>query len=117
MGKVKEMWKTIEGYPDYEVSTYGRVRSISRTIVVDGHERNYVSRVLRQNICSRGFANVTMSVEGHRVSKRVHRLVANAFIPRIEGKSQVLHRNGDPSNNSVGNLRWVSSIGKDSYIA
>jgi len=116
MSKVRS-WVTIEGYPDYEVSNKGEVRSKDRTLVVDGHERNYCSRLLRINVCSRGFCNVTLSVGGRRVSRRVHKLVADAFIPKVVDKPQVVHVNGDKSNNSVKNLRRVIHIGGDYFIA
>lgn len=42
------------------------------------------------------------------VSKRVHHLVAGAFIPAIKGKSFINHKDGNKFNNSVENLEWVS---------
>jgi len=49
---------------------------------------------------------VNLCVDGKSKSRRIHRLVAEAFIPRVDGINTVLHRDGDPVNCQVSNLKW-----------
>ncbi len=51
---------------------------------------------------------VTAYVDGVQQHYYVHRLVAEAFIPKPEGASEVNHKDGNPSNNRVENLEWCS---------
>lgn len=112
----KERWIECKDFENYEVSTMGNIRSIKREVLVNGVIRRYVSRLLRQNTCSRGFRNVTISVDGNRVSRRVHRLVADSFLPVDEERLHVVHKDGDKGNNNLSNLRRCTHIGTDYYI-
>jgi hypothetical protein len=90
---LEEKWKDIKGYEGYyEISNYGRVRS------------RY--QILTNQINSHKFYLVNLSVKGKGKSTRVHRLVAEAFIPKIEGKNDVFHIDGNLLNNHVNNLKW-----------
>lgn len=94
---MKEIWKDIIGFERiYEVSNYGRVRSVRS------------GRILYQSKCGgcRGYAAVCLSKDGKRYGKLVHRLVAEAFIPPVEGLSEVNHKDEDKTNNRVENLEW-----------
>jgi hypothetical protein len=57
---------------------------------------------------------VSVTENGVQKHYSVHRLVANAFIPNPENKPQVNHIDGDPSNNCVDNLEWVT--GKENVL-
>lgn len=113
----KEYWLTVNNFPNYEISNTGKVRSVERTIVVNGRNRHLISKELRSNICSRGWCNVILSDKGRGYSFRLHRLVALHFLPLKRGKEKVLHIDGDRRNNHINNLRWVSYIGRDYYVA
>lgn len=89
-----ETWKTIDDYPNYEVSNLGKVRN-SRT-----------GRVLKQGKHRQGYALVWLSDDEGRHGKSVHRLVAETYIPNPKGKPQVNHIDGNKQNNCVDNLEW-----------
>lgn len=94
---MKEKWRPIKGYEDlYEVSTFGNVRRSDGTAVyVETHHKGYLRVDLFRN--------------GVREHKKVHRLVAEAFIPNPENKPQINHKDFDTTNNRVWNLEWVTN--------
>lgn len=104
-----ESWKPIEGYEGlYEVSDQGRVRSLRKDIILKPSTPDKYWSYKRVYLCN----------EGKQVTIGVHRLVAQAFIPNPESKSQVNHINGDKTDNRALNLEWVSASTniKHSYL-
>ncbi len=65
-------------------------------------------RVLKQHN-HKGYSRVNLYFEGKKKNKRVHRLVAEAYIPNPEGLSSVDHIDEDKSNNHVSNLQWLTA--------
>ena len=108
-----EKWLPVVGYEGrYEVSDQGRVRSCPIPVNLPG-VRPFVhpmsNRILRQTTAPRNYRQVMLhtGVKSERRTVRVHRLVCEAFHgPAPDGKPHVLHGDGDPSNNTVANLRW-----------
>ena len=96
----KEIWKSIPGYKDYEVSNLGRVRSLKW-----GRER-----VLRPGLNKRGYAQVVLNKNGKMKTHRVHQLVAQAFLKHTPDghKTVVDHIDSDTLNNKLENLRLVT---------
>lgn len=96
MGWVREeTWRSIPGYPNYLVSSHGRVQGPRATLKFGDLF---------------GYKTVSLSANGTTKSFRVHRLVIEAFAgaPPFEG-AIVAHNDGDRSNNRIDNLRWASA--------
>lgn len=91
-----EEWRLIPSYEPYQVSTLGRVKGIK-----DG------GRILTPVLTQYGYLQVSLCIRGKKVSRLVHRLVAYAFLgPQPSEAHDVLHWDGEKTNNSLSNLRW-----------
>ena len=107
-----EIWKDIPGYEGrYQASTLGRIRSLDRKVRVvipntgKPHFRNYKGQVLRPGrYCKSGHLSVVL---GHgKAGAPVHQLVASTFLGPCPKGCEVLHANGNPTDNRVKNLRY-----------
>ena len=96
-----ENWKDIVDFPNYEVSDLGNVRNKRNKFVLKPREDKATNKYTRYivNISKDG---------GKQLNRKVHRLVAEAFIPKVEGKDEVDHIDRNPANNAVTNLRWAT---------
>jgi hypothetical protein len=102
-----ELWKSIDGYPAYEVSDLGRVR---RTHDNSGRLRS-APRLLKQPLRT-GYPCVDLCRDGESRTFHVHRLVAGAFVPHADGDcDEVNHIDGGRTNNHAVNLEWVTRQG------
>ena len=89
-----ETWKEIEWTNgDYFVSDFGRVLSLC----------NNEARVLKPYNCN-GYLCVSISNK----DRKIHQLVARAFIPNPEAKPIIHHIDGNKQNNNVSNLMWAT---------
>lgn len=95
-------WKKIKGFENYEVSDEGKVRNITTGFVLKQED-------------NRGYLRVVLYINGKKTHKKIHRLVAEAFIPNPDNKPQVNHRDEDKKNNSVRNLEWVTAKENSNY--
>lgn len=96
-----EIWLPIEGYENYQVSNMGRVKSL-------GNDKSRKEKILRQGKNHKGYLFVILYKEGKLKSFRVHRLVANAFIPNPNNYPTVNHKNEIKTDNRVDNLEWMN---------
>ena len=98
----EEIWKPIkdfEGY--YEVSNIGRVKSLN-------YRGTGKEKILKNIEDYKGYLEVGLTKNGKRKQFKVHRLVAEAFIPNPENKPCIDHINTVKNDNRVENLRWVT---------
>jgi hypothetical protein len=100
-----EVWKSIPGYKQYEVSNLGNVRSVDRWVRFGKTEslRFTKGQVIRKCINNNGYEQVTLCRE---TGRHVHHLVLLAFVgPRPNGM-EALHGDGNKANNRLDNLRY-----------
>ena len=106
-----ELWKDIPGYEGiYEVSDTGRVRSSkNKTTQSSLHgERKWRQRILKQKSDKNGYKRVSLWKNKMVKDFLVHRLVAMAFIEKVDGKDIINHKDGIQWNNHVSNLEWCT---------
>ena len=105
-----ELWKPIKGYEGYyEVSNLGNIRSVDRMVKHSkGGMRVYKGSILTPTLNVDGYETVHLSKFNVSRMKRVHRLVAEAFIPNPNNLPTVNHKDENKMNNSAENLEWMS---------
>jgi hypothetical protein len=91
------IWKKVKRNENYSINALGEVRN-DLTGKIKKPTRNK----------SNGYLFVDLYMNNKRTKETIHRLVAEAFIPNLENKQTVDHRDGDRTNNSVENLRWAT---------
>lgn len=96
---MEEIWKQIDdGYGQYQISTFGRVRSLKR--------KN--EKILSLDKDRNGYMNVKLSKDGVIQKFKVHRLVALAFIANPDNLPEINHKDGNKANNCINNLEWTT---------
>jgi len=90
-----EIWKEIIGFEKYKISNYGRVIGCNGGILKFSKSHN-------------GYTNLCVYNKGKKATLRIHRIVAYNFIPNLENKPDVNHKDGVKSNNHVNNLEWCT---------
>lgn len=105
---MEEIWRTIKGTDEkYSVSNLGNVRRNDHyTEVTPGVFNHYKERLLNPYYESTGYKVVSLNIKPKPLVKKVHRLVAEAFIPNPDNMPCVNHKDENPINNSVENLEW-----------
>ena len=89
-------WKQIQGFDNYEISTDGQIRN------------KKIGKTLKQRKDSNGYLLVNLCRNSKVQTFRVHRLVAQTFIPNPQNKQTVNHKDHNRQNNHVENLEWAT---------
>jgi len=92
---IMEEWRTINQFPNYDVSNFGNVRN------------NKTTKMMK--LCRKsGYYHVSLTNEICKKTLKVHRLVALTFIENPENKSDVNHKDKNKLNNHINNLNWMT---------
>lgn len=95
-------WRIIEGYPNYSVSNTG--------IIINTKKNKMMSIYIHK-----GYCHVKLSTHNKAAQKKVHRLVAKAFIPNPNNYDCINHKDENPLNNNVENLEWCNHSYNNTY--
>ncbi len=102
----KRIWKDIKDYEGiYQVSNDGKVKSLER---INSNNCWVKEKILKQTIDPKGYQRVMLSKNGKKENARVHRLVAEEFIPNPNNYPQINHKDENKTNNHVSNLEWCN---------
>lgn len=112
-----EIWADIPGYEGYyQISNKGRVKSLPRWIhYSDGRVYFYDGVILKNKHDHGGYCAVELTINTNLETRKVHRLVAEAFIPNPDNLPQVNHKDENKDNNSVKNLEWCDQKYNNNY--
>lgn len=106
-----ELWKPVLEYEDYYmVSNKGRIKALDRIWICGnrGSTRRSCSKILKQSIVTGGYLGICLTKDGKKKTHQLHQLIANVFLPKIQGKNIINHKNGIKSDNRLENLEWCN---------
>lgn len=108
-----EEWRDIDGYEGlYQVSDLGRVRSCDSIRITHNqfgeHKGFYKGRILKPRTKKDGYSYAVLCKGCKEKEYKIHRLVAQTFIPNPDNLPCVDHKNTIRNDNRVSNLRWCT---------
>ena len=95
----EEIYVQIKSFPNYQVSNFGNVKNTE------------INKILKQSFDEDGYKQISIYDENRKYhTKRVHRLVIEAFKENVENKPCVDHIDNDRQNNNINNLRFATRV-------
>lgn len=107
---MNKVWKEIKGYEGlYEISNLGRVKSLERYKKAKGEGKTLLpEKIMKVQVARNGYKTLPLCKNCIYKYHTVHRIVALSFLPNLQNKRCVCHKDGNKLNNNVNNLYWGS---------
>lgn len=106
---MEEIWKDLPFHPGYQISNFGRVKSVHRVLIrKDGKPCTVKEKICKPSKDGKGYLFIRASVYKEKSSIRIHRWVALLFVPNPDNKKEVNHEDGNKENNFWWNFKWVT---------
>lgn len=111
-----EIWVDVVGYEGlYQVSNFGRIKSLERIIGSSKYSRNKKEKILTPTYNNKGYKTITLCGDTKK-NFSIHRIECIAFIPNPENKQTINHEDGIKINLSLSNLNW-NTYSENNYHA
>ena len=98
-----EIWKLIENFSKYEISSFGNIKN------------KLTTNKIKSSIKSGYYCTSLTSDDGTRKSIKNHRIVAINFIENLENKETVNHKDHNKLNNNINNLEWATTTEQNQH--
>jgi len=107
---MKEIWKEISNFPDYEVSNLGRVKSKKRMVTTKQNKKYPVKeKILKPQINNKtGYMQYALIKNKKKITKLAHILVAETFLNKINDNLEINHKDENKLNNRLDNLEYCT---------
>lgn len=111
-----EIWKKVIDYEEnYEISSYGRLKSLDRYVNGRYGLRFAKGKIIKPTVCTNGYLEYALHRDGEKKIVLAHRLVAQHFIPNPNNYPEVNHIDENIQNNRMDNLEWLTSKQNANY--
>lgn len=107
---MKEIWKEISNFSDYEVSNLGRVKSKKRIVTTKQNKKYPVKeKILKPQINNKtGYMQYALIKNKKKITKLAHILVAETFLNKTNDNLEINHKDENKLNNRLDNLEYCT---------
>ena len=112
---MKEIWRKLKDNGFYEISNFGRFRSLDRYVKNGNGVRIAKGKIIKPTLTRNGYLEYSYQVDGKRKVILAHRLVAMYFIENPNNLPQINHKDENSKNNNVKNLEWCTQKYNNNY--
>jgi len=96
-----EEWRPVKDFPEYQISNLGRVKSLN-------YNHTKQEQILKHRLDKGGYSVCCLSNQGIKKTKKIHRLIGEAFLENTENKPTIDHIDRNKQDNHLDNLRWAT---------